>query len=68
MKKKIRVGVYILVILLCLPLAKLNANSSLPLSDFGGTVSMDFQDTSLKDVLKALSIQAGLNFISSEAV
>ncbi len=68
MKKKFRVGVYVLVISLCLPLAKLNATSGLPLSDLGLTVSMDFRDTNLKDVLKAFSIQAGLGFIASEAV
>lgn len=32
------------------------------------TVSMDFQDANLKDVLKIFSIQSGLNFIASEAV
>jgi len=31
-------------------------------------ISMDFQDAGLKDVLKILSMQSGLNFISSEAV
>lgn len=32
------------------------------------TVTMDLQDASLRDVLKMLSVQAGLNFIASEAV
>ncbi|MBN1913910.1 MAG: hypothetical protein JW788_05870, partial [Candidatus Omnitrophica bacterium] len=32
------------------------------------TISMDFQDAGLKDVLKIFSIQSGLNFIASEAV
>ncbi|MFH0855036.1 MAG: secretin N-terminal domain-containing protein [Candidatus Omnitrophota bacterium] len=31
-------------------------------------ISMDLQDASLKDVLKLLSIQSGLNFVASEAV
>ncbi|HTY44951.1 MAG TPA: secretin N-terminal domain-containing protein [Patescibacteria group bacterium] len=31
-------------------------------------VSMDFQNASLKDVLKILSVQSGFNFIASEAV
>ena len=39
---------------------------------FGATaepsISMDFQDANLKDVLKVLSMQAGMNFIASEAV
>lgn len=47
-----------------------NANSDLfldagnPIAD----ISLDFKDTSLKDILKALSIQSGLNFVASEAV
>jgi type II secretory pathway component GspD/PulD (secretin) len=32
------------------------------------TVSLDFQNANLRDVLKALSIQSGLNFIASESV
>ncbi len=31
-------------------------------------ISMDFQDVSIKDVLKMLSMQSGMNFIASEAV
>ncbi len=31
-------------------------------------ISMDFQDVSIKDVLKLLSMQSGMNFIASEAV
>ncbi len=31
-------------------------------------ISMDFKDASLKDILKAFSMQSGLNFIASEAV
>jgi len=32
------------------------------------TISMNFKDADLKDILKALSMQAGMNFIASEAV
>ncbi|MFA6358146.1 MAG: secretin N-terminal domain-containing protein [Candidatus Omnitrophota bacterium] len=32
------------------------------------TISMDFKDASLKDILKVFSMQSGLNFIASEAV
>lgn len=42
--------------------------SEIILSDLAVTVSMDFKDASLKDILKVLSIQSGLNFISSQAV
>ncbi|MDD5116474.1 MAG: secretin N-terminal domain-containing protein [Candidatus Omnitrophica bacterium] len=31
-------------------------------------ISLDFQDVSIKDVLKMLSMQSGMNFIASEAV
>lgn len=37
-------------------------------SDPKKTISMDFQDAGLKDILKVFSIQSGLNFIASEAV
>ncbi|MCX5704407.1 MAG: secretin and TonB N-terminal domain-containing protein, partial [Candidatus Omnitrophica bacterium] len=36
--------------------------------DSDKTISMDFQEASLKDILKIFSIQSGLNFIASEAV
>lgn len=49
-------------------LKHLNAQSSPVLGDIERTISMDFQDASLKNILKALSIQAELNFIASEAV
>lgn len=32
------------------------------------TISLDFKDASLKDILKVFSIQSGLNFIASEVV
>ncbi len=44
------------------------AGEDLPFLDPDATISMDFQDASLKDVLKIFSIQSGLNFISSETV
>jgi type II secretory pathway component GspD/PulD (secretin) len=34
----------------------------------GVTISMDLKDAGLKDILKILSIQSGMNFIASEAV
>ena len=50
-------------------LKHLNAQNSPILGDLAEhTISMDFQDASLKNILKALSIQAELNFIASEAV
>jgi type IV pilus assembly protein PilQ len=32
------------------------------------TISLDFKDASLKDVLKAFSMQSGLNFVASETI
>ena len=52
----------------CLFLPRLNADSKLPTNESEPTISMDFKDADLKDVLKLLSIQSGLNFIASEAV
>jgi len=39
-----------------------------PLPDPEVTISMDFKDADLKDVIKVFSIQSGLNFIASEVV
>ncbi|MBU0549102.1 MAG: hypothetical protein KJ838_02120, partial [Candidatus Omnitrophica bacterium] len=36
--------------------------------DASKTISMDFKDVSLKDILKAFSIQAGVNFIASQEI
>jgi len=47
---------------------RLNAQDQPVFSGGEATVSMDFKDASLKDILKAFSMQSGLNFIASEAV
>ncbi|MDP2927556.1 MAG: secretin N-terminal domain-containing protein [Candidatus Omnitrophota bacterium] len=46
----------------------LNAQQQSPPVGTPAGISMDFKDASLKDLLKVFSIQAGLNFIASEAV
>ncbi|MDD2688763.1 MAG: secretin N-terminal domain-containing protein [Candidatus Omnitrophica bacterium] len=67
MKRIFSLNVFIfLFITLFLP--ELNADSRLTFPDAEPTISMDFQDVNLKDILKVLSIQSGLNFIASEAV
>jgi len=71
MKSNIKVFVFISLFILALSLPKLNATSVLPLPGpdaIAPHVSLDFKDASLKDVIKVLSIQSGLNFIASEAV
>ncbi len=60
--------VFIFFFILCLLPLKLPAADTSPLGDSKVTISMDFQDANLKDVIKILSIQSGLNFIASEAV
>jgi len=60
---------FLLVTLLSLFLMpQLKAEQDLILPDIDATISMDFQDVSLKDMLKILSMQCGLNFVASEAV
>ncbi|MFH1128416.1 MAG: secretin N-terminal domain-containing protein [Candidatus Omnitrophota bacterium] len=55
--------------ILCLIAAfELNAGAVLPYHDPQATISMDFQDASVKDILKILSVQSGLNFIASEGL
>jgi len=61
-----KVFIFFLVLYL-LPL-KLPAADTSSFGDSKITISMDFQDANLKDVVKILSIQSGLNFIASEAV
>jgi type IV pilus assembly protein PilQ len=52
----------------CMFVAKSHAKLESPSFDAEPVISMDFQDASLKDILKILSIQSGLNFIATEAL
>lgn len=47
---------------------RLNAQAQPVFPGGDAVISMDFKDASLKDILKAFSMQSGLNFIASEAV
>jgi len=60
--------VFIFFFILCLLPLKLPAADQSSFGDSKITISMDFQDANLKDVVKIFSIQSGLNFIASEAV
>ena len=54
----------IFFLILCLLPLKLLAADQVPQVSFAGskaTISMDFQDANLKDVIKIFSIQSGLN-------
>jgi type IV pilus assembly protein PilQ len=66
MKNNIRLSVSVL--LFCACFGRLYAQQDLLFSQAQPTISMDFQDASLKDILKIFSIQSGLNFIASEGV
>ncbi len=66
MKNNTRISVLILFFFACF--GRLWAQQDLLFSRVQPTISMDFQDARLKDILKIFSIQSGLNFIASEAV
>ncbi|MDO8662292.1 MAG: secretin N-terminal domain-containing protein [Candidatus Omnitrophota bacterium] len=69
MKTYFRAFVFIFVLANLTLIPKLSASEYSPISEDNETsISMDLQDASLKDVLKILSIQSGLNFVASEAV
>lgn len=59
---------FIFFLAFCLLPLKLTAEEKSPFTDPSITISMDFQNASLKDIVKIFSIQSGLNFIASEAV
>jgi len=65
--KKIFIG-SVAVFFLCCSVLESSAVEALFAPSPGVVISMDFKDASLKDVLKVLSIQSGMNFIASEAV
>lgn len=50
------------------PQIKTEAQEEIPFYNPEVKISIDFQDASLKDILKVFSIQSGLNFIASESV
>ena len=48
--------------------SRLNAEDQPPIEPSEVSISMDFKNADLRDVLKVFSMQAGLNFIASETV
>ncbi len=68
MKRNIRVGLFIFIFSLSPFIPVLNAEPEVDFFNPEVTISMDFQDAKLKDVLKVFSVQSGLNFIASDAV
>lgn len=66
MKKIFRFVLIVFLLNFTMPLPKLNADpAALAVQP---SISMDFKDAGLKDILKVFSIQSGLNFIASEVV
>jgi len=68
MRKTFLTSVFIFLIVSISFIPYLNAQSQQPPDDSEPVISMDFQDASIKDILKIFSMQSGLNFIASEAV
>ncbi len=69
MKKTFLIFVFIFSIVCIFFIPHLNAAVAQdPPAGSEPIISMDFQDVSIKDVLKMLSMQSGMNFIASEAV
>ncbi len=66
--RKIFIAVITIFIMFTFFVSRLNAEDQPPAGPPEITISMDFKDAGLKDVLKVFSIQAGMNFIASEAV
>lgn len=68
MKKTIKLLLFALFVSFYFFIPDLPAGEGLPFINPGQSISMDFQDASLKDVLKIFSIQSGLSFIASDNV
>lgn len=68
MNKGLKLFSFILIFFFSLIIPRLNADQDAAFFDPEKTISMDFQDAKLKDILKIFSIQSGLNFIASEDV
>jgi len=68
MRYKVRLSLFLFLLSLFLLPFPLSAQQEADFEYPDVTISMDFKDASLKDVLKIFSMQSGLNFIASEAV
>jgi len=68
MKNNLRLPLFIFVLITGFFLPRLSAEEELPFPNPEMSISMDFKDASLKDILKIFSIQSGLNFIANEGL
>jgi len=62
------ISAFVFMVFFSLSIPCLNAGGEALWFDPEQTISLDFQDANLKDILKVFSIQSGSNFIASEAV
>lgn len=68
MKKILITTVAVFLLMFSCFVLRLAAQEEPPLVGAEASISMDFKDADLKDILKVFSIQSGLNFIASEAL
>ncbi|MCU0665754.1 MAG: hypothetical protein MUF05_01485 [Candidatus Omnitrophica bacterium] len=66
-RRKSYISLFFILALIFAP-SGLNAQMDIPFDNPNIFISMDFQNASLKDILKIFSVQSGLNFIASENV
>jgi len=68
MKKIFKTTVAIFFLMFVLFVLRLSAEQLSPPAGTQASISMDFKDAGLKDILKVFSMQSGMNFIASDAV
>lgn len=68
MKNNLRLSAVIFAIIFAFFPPRISAEEELPFPNPEATISMDFKDASLKDLLKIFSIQSGLNFIANQSL
>ncbi|MCG8431323.1 MAG: hypothetical protein MJA29_09140 [Candidatus Omnitrophica bacterium] len=68
MKRSVSFGIAIFFVLSCCVIPRLDAGQDILLQDMEPEISLDFKNAGLTDVLKAFSIQSGLNFIAAGRV
>ena len=68
MKRTLLTSVFIFLLIFAFFIPHLNAEDQPGLGGSEPVISMDFKDASLQNILKAFSMQSGMNFIANEAV
>jgi len=68
MRRAILIGTFLFIFFFYYSVPRLSAQAELAFLEVEPAISLDFQNVSLRDLLKIFSIQSGLNFIASDAV